>query len=110
MKTVNGKYMFECDVCEGDYQHGPGVYEGYVLGLYGGAACCKYCWEGNWDGWSPHHEPAILEICKQRDVPVPARNKDGWLPRGGVKDGYAIQGDQPEFNATRNTKNETDRC
>ena len=98
MKVVNGKYMFECDVCGSEYQHGPGRYEGHVLGLYGGVACCDTCWQGNWDGWNPHDEKRILEICKERNVPVPKRNSKGWLPRGGNTDGYAIQGNQPEFN------------
>lgn len=78
---VTTKFMFKCDVCDREYQHGPHRYEGHKLQLYGGAFCCASCWQMNWDGWTPHLEPRLMEILAKAELPVPARNTKGWLPR-----------------------------
>jgi len=76
------KFMFSCDVCGKQYQHGPHRHEGHRLELYGGIFCCDSCWEGNWDGWAPHCEQVLLKHLKEKGIPEPKRNKKGWLPRG----------------------------
>jgi hypothetical protein len=75
------KFMFKCDVCGMSYQHGPHRYEGRRLQLYRDIFCCDSCWRGNWDGWAPHYEKALLAHLKQKGLPVPERNAKGWLPR-----------------------------
>ena len=75
------KFMFTCAVCGQSYQHGPHRYEGHQLKLYGGIFCCDSCWEGNWDGWGPIAEPAILAHLERLGLPAPTRNANGWLPR-----------------------------
>ena len=74
-------FMFDCAVCGNPYQHGPHRYDGHKLELYGGVFCCDACWRANWDGWGPHSEPTILAILLANGLPVPPRNKKGWLPR-----------------------------
>lgn len=73
--------MFKCAVCGDEYQHGLHIYEGHKLELYGGVFCCDSCWKGNWDGWAPHYEGALLEYLKHKGLPVPDRNAKDWLPR-----------------------------
>lgn len=75
------KFMFSCDICGDQYQHGPNLYEGHRLELYGDIFCCDICWQGNWDGWAPHHEAVILKNLKEKKLPIPARNEQGFLPR-----------------------------
>jgi hypothetical protein len=77
----NEKFMFKCDVCSSNYQHGPGRYEGHKLNLYGGIFCCDPCWSGNWDGWSSRLEPVLLKHLSAKGLAVPARNSNGLLPR-----------------------------
>jgi hypothetical protein len=74
-------FMFNCAVCDQPYQHGTHLYEGRKLELYGGIFCCRPCWDGNWDGWGPRAEPRIVNILMQNALPIPNRNKSGWLPR-----------------------------
>lgn len=75
------KFMFKCDVCGQQSQHGPHRYEGHRLELYGDIFCCDLCWNGNWDGWAPHLEAILLEHLKQKGLPVPKRNEKERLPR-----------------------------
>lgn len=42
---------------------------------------CTGCYRGNWDGWAPAYEDAILAHLAGRGVDEPARNSSGWLPR-----------------------------
>jgi hypothetical protein len=74
--------MFNCDVCGRQYRHGPQIYEGHKLSLYGGAFACNACWTANHDGWAPHYEGRLLQILKQRNLATPARLSNGFLPRG----------------------------
>jgi hypothetical protein len=75
------KFMFSCDVCGNQYQHGPHRYEGHKLRIYGDIFCCDLCWEGNWDGWAPHYEDVLLKHLKEKGLPEPKRNEQGLLPR-----------------------------
>ena len=36
---------------------------------------------GNWDGWNPSREEAILTTCKEKNILVPPRNDKGCVPR-----------------------------
>lgn len=76
-----GHFYYTCEICGSETRFGPDLYQGRVLQLYGRAFCCNNCWEGNWDGWGPHAEPAILRILKEKNLPTPKRNEKGWLPR-----------------------------
>lgn len=76
------KIMIPCVCCGQDFQFGPHLYDGKVARLYGNAAVCLTCWDANWDGWSPSVEPQFLKILEDKGLPVPARNAQGWLPRG----------------------------
>lgn len=71
----------DCDLCGKQYQMDQGRYEGNKLELYGAAFCCDTCWKGNWDGWGPIREPRIIQICEEKNIPIPPRNEKGWLPR-----------------------------
>lgn len=73
--------MFECDVCEQPYQHGPHRYEGHKLHRYGGIMACDCCWRANHDGWNPLLEPILMAYLKRFGVPVPERNERDLLPR-----------------------------
>ena len=42
---------------------------------------CSTCYEGNWDGWTPHYESKILLHLKEKGLPMPERNDNGLLPR-----------------------------
>ncbi|HHQ6573141.1 TPA: hypothetical protein ACSTLY_000283 [Serratia fonticola] len=76
-----GYFYCKCDICGAEARFGPQIYQGRVLQLYGSAFCCDNCWESNWDGWSPHSEPKILAILKEKNLPIPERNENGYLPR-----------------------------
>lgn len=75
------KITFNCDICEREYEHGHGRYEGHRLTSYGNLSCCDACWQGNWDGWAPHLEPILLEHLREKGLPEPERNEKGLLPR-----------------------------
>lgn len=80
MASMEPVYL-ECPLCGQTYQYGPQTYEGRPLSKYG-ITVCSSCFEGNHDGWAPRREKQILEILRERDLPVPERNKLGLLPRG----------------------------
>ena len=70
-----------CSVCGRTFTSHIHVHEGHPLHLYGGVTCCDTCWNANWDGWAPCWEPRLLQILKEKNLPVPERNEEGWLPR-----------------------------
>jgi hypothetical protein len=74
------KVILQCDVCGSDYQFGPHRYDGHKCRGYE-IFVCHPCNSSNWDGWGPMLEPKILKILEQKEIPVPKRNADGWLPR-----------------------------
>ena len=71
----------QCELCNSNYQQGAGIYEGHRLDLYDDMICCKSCWNGNEDGWNPSKEKLLIEHLKKKNLPIPARNVKGWLPR-----------------------------
>jgi len=75
------RFIFNCDVCNSPYQHGPGRYEGHKLELYGGIFCCDSCWRNNWDGWAHRYESTLLAHLNGKGHPIPSRNANGLLPR-----------------------------
>lgn len=76
------RVQFLCVICGATFTHGPGLYEGHLLGGYGGEMCCETCWKANHDGWAPHAELVLREILQRKGLPEPARNAKGLWPRG----------------------------
>jgi len=72
--------MMQCPLCDKSYQYGHQIYEGYYCKLYD-IRVCGICWEYNWDGWNPRHEEKLIEILKNKGLPIPERNNKGWFPR-----------------------------
>ena len=77
---ANQKFMFNCDLCGSQYQHGPHRYEGHNLKRYE-MMVCDTCWQSNWDGWAPQYENRIIEHTKSKGMTLPSRNDNGLLPR-----------------------------
>ena len=75
------KVMEKCELCGGQYQHGPHLYEGERSKLFD-MVVCSTCWESNWDGWAPHLEQILLAHLKTKGLPAPERNAKGLFPRG----------------------------
>ncbi|MBU8901488.1 MAG: hypothetical protein KOO69_01985 [Victivallales bacterium] len=73
------KIMFTCPLCKSQFQHGLHLY-GKNLKLYK-MIVCNSCWESNWDGWTPQYEIVLIKHLEENSLPIPARNKKGWLPR-----------------------------
>lgn len=69
-----------CALCGAEFSFGPRRYEGHYIDAYK-ILVCNTCWDGNWDGWSPYHEIPLLAHLVSHDIPIPARNERGWLPR-----------------------------
>lgn len=69
----------KCGVCGQPFLDGMGYHPGRMLRGYG-LYCCKTCFEGNWDGWAPHYEKAILAHLEKKGIKIPPRNENGWLP------------------------------
>ena len=74
------KFMYKCDLCGQQYQHGPHRYEGHIVRLYK-MTICDLCWKTNHDGFAPHYEDKILNHLKQNNLPIPESNIKGLLPR-----------------------------
>lgn len=77
---TDDKFMKKCDLCGTSYQNGPHRYDGRHSELFD-IWVCPICWEGNWDGWNPSLEPALLAYLKKNGLRVPERNKKGLFPR-----------------------------
>lgn len=58
----NGHIYIPCEICGKDERHGPHLYNGHHLRLYGGIFCCDSCWDNNWDGWTHSLEPKQASI------------------------------------------------
>ncbi len=56
------------------------IYEGKKISRYH-LSVCKLCYDGNWDGWTPHYEGKILSHLEAKGLPIPERNENGLLPR-----------------------------
>ncbi|MDR5653910.1 hypothetical protein [Ruixingdingia sedimenti] len=74
------KFMQTCFTCGSGYQFGPGRYDGKHIARYG-IDVCRSCYEGNWDGWAPHYGEKIIVHLNMKDLPIPAVNASGFLPR-----------------------------
>lgn len=74
------KVMNTCEVCTGNFQMGPHVYEGRYNNTYR-LMVCNACYQGNWDGWAPLRENAVTKHLRAAGAPLPARNSNGLLPR-----------------------------
>jgi hypothetical protein len=74
------KFMYNCGLCGTEFQFGPGVYAGKLISCYQ-LTVCLGCWDGNWDGAGPSAEGRLLAHLKQKGIPIPPRNEQGWLPR-----------------------------
>ena len=70
----------KCDICEGTFYQGQGYYPLRKVNGYG-LFCCSTCYDGNWDGWNPHHEKKLLKWLNENGITPPPRNEKGWLPR-----------------------------
>lgn len=79
---TNGGMAIEkkCEVCGETYYDGLGYHPGHRLRGYE-MGYCEICYDGNWDGWNPRHEPVLLARLKELGVEPPPRNEDGLLPR-----------------------------
>jgi hypothetical protein len=76
------KFLYTCQVCAQQFQHGPHIYDGKYIPAYG-IMVCTGCYQGNWDGWAPQFEPAVTRKLKESGKPLPPRNPQGLLPRDG---------------------------
>lgn len=74
------KVIYKCFICNQDFQHNHGVYEGAPRKTYGFISCLR-CYEFNWDGWAPGYEKKILQYMEDNGIDPPKRNEKGWLPR-----------------------------
>jgi len=73
------KIMQRCFMCGSEYQFGPHRYDGKYISRYQ-ISVCRSCYDSNWDGWA-HYEPRLVAHLKANNLPIPARNEKGWLPR-----------------------------
>jgi hypothetical protein len=74
------KFMKRCVVCGCEFQFGIHVYDGKYIPTYE-IMVCSGCYQANWDGWAPDHEPAVTRKLREQGKPIPERNEKGWLPR-----------------------------
>ena len=74
------KNIIKCFCCQSEFQFGFGAYQGTHVPGYE-ITVFRSCYDGNWDGWAPHHEGLILKHLRERDLEPPSRNSSGWLPR-----------------------------
>lgn len=77
---MSPKFMFECILCETEFQMGPDIYAGKWIPTYQ-MHVCDACYAGNWDGYANHFEPTIVQHLKSKGLPIPNRNAKGNLPR-----------------------------
>ena len=68
-----------CLTCERTFQYGKNLYDGHYSKVYE-AWFCKFCLRNNSEGWAPRYEDRILVHLKDIGLPVPKRNREGWLP------------------------------
>ena len=71
---------YDCFCCGCKVPFGGGRYGGRHVRGYD-ITVCKACYSGNWDGWGPHCEEKLLRHLEEKGIKVPAKNREGWLPR-----------------------------
>jgi hypothetical protein len=74
------KFMYQCFMCGREYQYGPHKYEGREISRYK-INVCNVCYDANRDGWSPEYQEKLIAHLKKEGIGIPARNREGWLPR-----------------------------
>ena len=77
---MTDKFMTYCEVCGSEFQYGPHIYDEKHISSYN-LTDCSTCYKMNWDGWASQWESKIIAHLKKNDIPIPERNKKGWLPR-----------------------------
>lgn len=73
--------MLKCQLCDHSHQAGPHRWDGRKIPAYN-LWVCNGCFNSNHDGWGPALEPAFVAHMVRVDIALPARNDDGWYPRG----------------------------
>jgi len=79
MKPAELAFWYDCDVCGGKFRFGPHYYGGRKNNTYK-IMVCHSCRKSNHDGWAPHYEECVTSVLRKEDLPLPPRNKKGWLP------------------------------
>lgn len=69
-----------CQMCGAEYLVGRQGNDGRHIPTYD-LHVCDTCYSCNDKGWAPLYEQKLVEHIEQRDIPLPARNKNGLLPR-----------------------------
>jgi len=69
-----------CPVCDETFPYRPNNWGGHHIPRYK-ITVCNICYAANWDGWSDHFEPWLLNHLKAAGISPPPRNKAGRLPR-----------------------------
>lgn len=72
--------MVRCELCHSEFQFGPHRYDGKHIARYQ-MTVCRTCYQANHDGWAPAWEERVLAVLKEKGLPVPERNAEGYLPR-----------------------------
>lgn len=76
------KNMKQCFLCHSEFQYGPHLYDGKRIPIYEMSVCMN-CYKGSHDGWAPIYEAKIILHLENKGLPIPDRQKDGYLPRDG---------------------------
>jgi len=72
--------LLKCPLCDTEFEFGLHRYEGRYLPQYK-VTVCNSCYQINWDGWAPCHEPKLLAVLEAKNLASPPRNPKGLLPR-----------------------------
>lgn len=76
----DGTFTCKCFLCGKEHSMGPHIYDGKWVRYYE-MQVCKWCYDGNHDGWNPSYEEKILNHIHEKGIEEPERNDDGLLPR-----------------------------
>jgi hypothetical protein len=74
--------MIKCFCCGREFRMGPGRYDGTRIPKYE-ISVCSTCYASNWDGWVDTMNDRLVRHLTERELPIPEKNKAGWLPRDG---------------------------
>src|SRR5690242_6436535 len=73
--------LSRCELCRGIMWMGHDLSQGRYIATYD-LRVCYACWVSSSGGWHPRYDSFLLERLRQTGLPIPARNANGWLPRG----------------------------
>lgn len=76
------KNIIPCFLCSRQFQYGSHLYDGKHIPAYNMSVCMN-CYKASHDGWAPIYDAKILAHLKEKGLPTPERQKDGYLPRDG---------------------------